>query len=138
VKLFDTCVLIDAFDPQSPWHDKARAAIALAVGTEGGAVNPVALAEAGANAEQPARVAADLEAFGLELIPLPVAVALPVAAAWRAYLDNRKASSSPPAPKTPLPDFFIGAHAAAAKLSLVTRDPARIKTYFAGVTLEVL
>jgi predicted nucleic acid-binding protein len=36
---------------------------------------------------------------------------------------------------TPLPDFFIGAHAAIEKLDLLTRDPSRYRTYFPTVRL---
>ncbi len=32
--------------------------------------------------------------------------------------------------RSPLPDFYIGAHAAVAGMSLLTRDPARYHTYF--------
>ena len=32
-----------------------------------------------------------------------------------------------------LPDFFIGAHAAVRGASLLTRDPARVRTYFPNV-----
>jgi hypothetical protein len=35
----------------------------------------------------------------------------------------------------PLPDFFIGAHAAIEHLELVTRDVKRIKTYFPTVNV---
>jgi len=34
-----------------------------------------------------------------------------------------------------LPDFFIGAHAAVARFSLLTRDPRRYRAYFPGVEL---
>ena len=37
--------------------------------------------------------------------------------------------------KTPLPDFFIGAQAAVLGLDLLTRDPARYRTYFPTVRL---
>jgi hypothetical protein len=34
-----------------------------------------------------------------------------------------------------LPDFFIGAHAAVAQLSLLTRDPSGYRRYFPGIVL---
>jgi predicted nucleic acid-binding protein len=37
---------------------------------------------------------------------------------------------------TPLPDFYIGAHAAIERLALLTRDMARYRTYFPK--LEIL
>lgn len=136
MKLFDTSVLIDARDPASPFQARAQAAIARAVGTEGGAVNPVALAELGVRAESPDTLPADLEAWGLELIPLPVSAARPATDAFRKYLDRRKAAGNPTDAKMPLPHFFIGAHAQAAGLPLVTRDPDRVKTCFPGVAIE--
>lgn len=36
---------------------------------------------------------------------------------------------------SPLPDFFIGAHAAVYKLELLTRDVSRCKSYFPSVKL---
>lgn len=37
--------------------------------------------------------------------------------------------------KQPLPDFFIGAHAAVSKMKLITRDISRYKTYFPKLDL---
>ncbi len=38
---------------------------------------------------------------------------------------------------TPLPDFFIGAHAAVETLPLITRDPSRVRNAFPTVRLIV-
>lgn len=38
---------------------------------------------------------------------------------------------------TPLPDFFIGAHAAVEQLPLITRDPSRVQNAFPTVRLVV-
>jgi len=37
--------------------------------------------------------------------------------------------------RSPLPDFYIGAHAAVAGFTLLTRDPKRYSTYLPGLSL---
>ena len=37
--------------------------------------------------------------------------------------------------RSPLPDFFIGAHAAVESPALLTRDTARYQTYFPNIPL---
>jgi predicted nucleic acid-binding protein len=45
-------------------------------------------------------------------------------------------ASAPTRPaEIPLPDFYIGAHAAVAGLVLLTRDATRYRTYFPGVEI---
>jgi predicted nucleic acid-binding protein len=66
---------------------------------------------------------------GLELIPIPWSAAF---LAGRAFAEYRQRGGRKHAP---LPDFFIGAHAAVAGLRLLTRDASRYGTYFPTVEL---
>lgn len=52
-----------------------------------------------------------------------------VAAAYGVY--RRQGGSR----QKPLPDFFIGAHAAVANLSVLTRDPKPYKSYVARLSV---
>lgn len=52
--------------------------------------------------------------------------------AGKAFLAYRQRSGTK---SLPLPDFFIGAHAAVAGYSLLTRDAARYRTYFPKLSL---
>lgn len=135
--LFDSSVVIDARDSSSPFHDWAKRQIAAAVqdGAEGGSVNTIVVSEASVRAEHPDAVPALLEGLGLELVPLPISAAIPAAKAFAAYLDRLKKDGRKTEKRLPLPDFLIGAHAEAAGMKLVTRDPDRVKTYFPEVQL---
>ena len=133
--LFDTSVLIDARDPDSPFHQWAKEQIAQAAAGGGAGVNTVAIAEASVRAKNRDAVPGLLEGFGMTLLPLPVSAAVPAAKAFAVYLDRLKKEGKPPASKIPLPDFLIGAHAQAEDLTLVTRDPDRVRTYFPAVDL---
>ena len=62
-------------------------------------------------------------------------LALPYKAAWlaaRAFAAYRKRGGKR---SSPLPDFFIGAHAQVEGLTVLTRDWKRYKTYFPAVQL---
>ncbi|MDE2452179.1 MAG: type II toxin-antitoxin system VapC family toxin, partial [Burkholderiales bacterium] len=56
--------------------------------------------------------------------PLPWAAASLTATAFATY--RRRGGSK----QKPMADFYIGAHAAVANLSVLTRDPAPYKNYF--------
>jgi predicted nucleic acid-binding protein len=134
--LFDSSVIIDARDKNSPWHDWAVEQIKHFGSTEGAGVNVVALAEVSVRVENPEAVAAFLRGWGMEMLSLPVSAAAPAARAYARHLARRK-KTHPAISKMPQTDFFIGAHAEAEGMKLVTRDPDRIKTYFTSVKLIV-
>jgi predicted nucleic acid-binding protein len=133
--LFDTSVIIDARDPSSPWHRWAQERIAEAVSAQGAAINTVILSEACVRALEPQSVPEALQKLGLNLLPLPVGAAVLAAKAFALYLERLKKEGKQTQNKIPLPDFFIGAHAASERLTLATRDPDRIRTYFPEVKL---
>jgi predicted nucleic acid-binding protein len=137
MRLFDTSVIIDARDPASPFHIWAKEQIAEAVATEGAGANSVVVAEASVRAADSDAVPNLLESVGMTLLPLPVSAAVPAAKAFAVYLDRLRREGNTTASKMPLPDFFIGAHAQAEGLELVTRDPNRVRTYFPKVRLVV-
>ena len=50
--------------------------------------------------------------------------------AGKVFLQYRRAKGNK---RSPLPDFYIGAHAAVAGMALLTRDVARFQSYFPSV-----
>jgi len=133
--LFDTSVVLDARDPDSPFQTWSRNKIAEAAAGDGAAVNTVVVSEASVRSKNPEAVPGILQAMGLTLLPLPISAAVPAAIAFATYLDRLKKEGKTSVARSPLPDFFIGAHAAAEGLALVTRDPDRVRTYFPQVKL---
>ncbi len=123
MNLFDTSVILDARDPDSPFHSWARNKIAEAAAGDGAAANVVVVSESSVRSKSPETVPGILQAMGLTLLPLPVSAAVPAAKAFATYLDRLKKEGKTSMARAPLPDFFIGAHAEAERLPLVTRDP---------------
>lgn len=122
--LVDTNVLIDLFDVGSPWEDWSIRHIER-VRSEGPVViNPIIYAEmaAGYPLESALELALSPSRFVREDLPWEAAFA-----AGHAFLAYRRDGGPK---RSPLPDFYIGAHAAVRGYSLLTRDQARYRAYF--------
>ena len=129
-------VIVYARQPHSPFHAWAVEQIANAVENDGAALNAISLAELCSEAGvDSAAVATAVNSFGVQLVDVPAGAAEKCGTAYRAYRRKRKAEAGKDAPRTPLPDFFIGAHAELAGWELVTNDADRFKNYFPGVKL---
>lgn len=133
----DTNVLIYAADHSSPYFRWARETLVDAVTGTGAVINTVVLAEVCVGDLEPATVAGRIRSWGVQILDLPVAVAPVGAVAYLAYRRRRTEESGKDAPRLPLPDFFIGAHAEIMGWPLATADPGRFKTYFPSLTLQV-
>lgn len=126
--LVDSSVLLDVMAP-SPWRAWSEEHLARAAEAGELAINQVVYAEVAVGFASAERLERTLQGVGLKRLGLPWAAAWRVAEAFLAY--RRRGGSR----TTPLPDFFIGAHAAVAGLTLLTRDPSRVRTYFREVNL---
>jgi len=126
--LIDSSVLLDIMAP-SAWRDWSERQLALALEAGEVAINQIIYAEIAIGFATPRRLERALKRAGIRRLALPWASSWLVAEAFARY----RRADGPRA--LPLPDFFIGAHAQAAGLVLLTRDPARVRTYFPQVKL---
>jgi len=129
--LVDSNVLIDILSADFAWGEWSSQALA-SLGSEGPLViNAVIYAEISQRYSRKELLDHELPAdvFLREDIPWSAAFL-----AGKAYRDYRGRGGSR---RSPLPDFFIGAHAAVKGLRLVTRDASRYRTYFPTVELIV-
>lgn len=92
-------------------------------------INPIIFAEVAVGFASAAQVDAALPEDRFERLALPFAAGF---LAGRAFLEDRKKGG---ARQAPLPDFYIGAHAFVEGHTLLTRDPARYRTYFPKLKL---
>jgi predicted nucleic acid-binding protein len=125
--LVDSNVLLDVATEDRTWFAWSSSALARVGGEASLVVNPVVYAEVsvryGRIEEVEAALPADL--FRREAIPYEAAfLAAKCFVAYRRRGGRRAA---------PLPDFFIGAHAAVAGYRVLTRDASRFRTYFPGL-----
>ena len=119
---------LDVMAP-SPWRAWSEDRLGAAAEAGDLAINQVIYAEVAVGFASAERLERTLQGVGLKRLALPWAAAWRVAEAFREY---RRAGGPRP---TPLPDFFIGAHAAVASLTLLTRDPRRVRAYFPDASL---
>ncbi len=133
--LLDTNVWIDAFASGAPHHAWAAGLVRQGLLGEGIAINPVILAELCVGDCDPDTVWDRLDQLGVTLLDLPARTSWRCAKAYAEFLANRRQLDAPTAPKMPLPDFFIGAHASFLDLPLATADAKRYRTYFPEVRL---
>jgi hypothetical protein len=90
-------------------------------------INPIVYAEVSVGFERIEDLDDAVPEADFEREPLPYQAGFLAAKAFLAY--RRRGGQR----RTPLPDFYIGAHAAVARYRLLTRDVGRYRTYFPSV-----
>ena len=127
--LVDSSVLLDIFTDDPIWKQWSVTALRDVRATGFAGINPLIYAEVSLAFDNVSGLDRELDALLLERVQLPFEAGFD---AGRAFLKYRRAGG---ARSSPMPDFYIGAHAALEGLKLLTRDTRRYRAYFPSVAL---
>lgn len=127
--LVDANVLLDVMTADERWLAWSAAALEDAADRYRLVINPVIYAEVSIRYTRIEDLDAALPNAMFDREPIPFEAAFLAGKAFFAYRSRGGTK------RLPLPDFFIGAHAAVAGYSLMTRDATRYRTYFPKLSL---
>ena len=125
----DSNVLLDVSTEDPYWGAWSKAALDAAYSSTRLVINPIIYAEVSVRYPDTAALDGVLPSsvYGREDLTFEAAFF-----AGKAHLLYRRRGGER---RSPLSDFFIGAHAAVAGYRLLTRDAARYRTYFPGIDI---
>lgn len=128
--LVDSCILIDVLADDPHWAEWSITQLEQLAAQAPLVINPLILAEISPRFERAADLEAALATLPLVRQPLPWDAAFLAGQAFKIYRQQKGVK------KSPMPDFYIGAHALVSGMRLLTRDEGRYKSYFP--TLNVI
>jgi predicted nucleic acid-binding protein len=127
--LIDSNILLDLMTEDARWFSWSSRAIASAAETSRLVINAVVYADISIRYSRIEDLNSALPTTLIHREGIPYEAAFLAGKAFRA--DQERGGTK----RSTLPDFFIGAHAAVAGYSLLTRDSARYRTNFPGLHL---
>jgi predicted nucleic acid-binding protein len=127
--LIDSCVLLDVITGDKQWADWSAGQIAAAMDAGRVVINPLVYAEVSVGYQTIEELEDLLPASDYKREPLPYLAGF---AAGKAFVRYRRGGGDK---RSPMPDFYIGAHAAIAGYQLLTRDVRRYRTYFPTIDI---
>lgn len=127
--LVDSNVLLDILEEDQEWYGWSSKHLSECAEDSILVINPVVYAEISIGFSRVEELEEALPADIFERHSLPWEAAFLVGKSFLAY---RRAGGNR---CSPLPDFFIGAHALLKGMTLLTRDSARYRTYFPKLSL---
>lgn len=127
--LVDSNVLLDIATKDPDWSDWSGRALAECAEHATLIINPIIYAEVSIRYSTIEALEAALPATLYQREPLPWEAAFLAGKCLLLYRRRGGVRSCP------LPDFYIGAHAAIGQLALLTRDAARYRGYFPKVEI---
>ena len=127
--LVDSNVILDIATNDPVWSEWSARALSEVAERTVLMINPIIFAEVSIGYETIEVLNAALPANLYQRTPLPWEAGF---LAGKCFLRYRRRGGIR---SVPLPDFYIGAHAAVDRMALLTRDAARYRTYFPGLVV---
>ncbi len=127
--LVDSNILLDVATNDARWGEWSARALAEVAEHTTLIINPIIYAEVSIGYTTIEALDAVLPAALYQREPLPWEAGF---LAGKSFLQYRRRGGLR---TSPLPDFYIGAHAAIGRLALLTRDAGRYRTYFPRVEI---
>jgi predicted nucleic acid-binding protein len=122
--LVDSNVILDVLTEDDEWLDWSSSRLAESASTGMLVINPIIHAEVSARFERIEELDDALPVDYCRRVPLPWEAAF---LAGQCFMKYRRRGGNR---RSPMPDFYIGAHAALTGLTLLTRAATRYRTYF--------
>jgi hypothetical protein len=127
--LVDSNILLDIATSDPAWSTWSAEALAKAAERYPLVINPIVYAEVSIGYDKIETLDEALPVGLYRREPLPWEAAF---LAGKCFLQYRRRGGER---RSPLPDFYIGAHAAVRGLALLTRDAVRYRSYFPRVPI---
>jgi predicted nucleic acid-binding protein len=127
--LVDTNVILDIITEDPRWKEWSSEKLAECAENAILVINPIIYAEVSMAFDRIEDLDSALPADFFQRVPLPWEAAF---LAGKCFVRYRRQGGRKHAP---LPDFYIGAHAAVSGMILLTRDTKRYRRYFPTLTL---
>jgi len=125
----DSCILLDLFTDDSVWADWSEKILDQYSQTNTLYINSIIYTDVSIGFNKIEEVEKAISELGIKVIEIPREALFLAGKLFLKYKRNKGIK------KSPLPDFFIGAHATVSKFNLITRDAAKYKTYFSSLEL---
>ncbi len=125
----DSCVLLDLFTDDPNWAEWSESVLEKYSQTNTLYINSIVYTEISIGFKKIEEVETAITELDMKVLEMPREALFLTGKVFLQYRKNHGTKTSP------LPDFFIGAHAAVSKFDLITRDTSKYKTYFPQVKL---
>lgn len=125
----DSCVLLDLFTDDPNWADWSENILEKYSKTNTLYINSIVYTEISIGFNKIEEVEEAISELGIKVLEIPREALFLTGKVFLQYRRNKGTK------KSPLPDFFIGAHALVSQFNLITRDSAKYNIYYPQLKL---